>query len=267
MVLVTIGLFLSLSTLVAAGGGPDAYGYVFRDSSDPDGPTFLPQDISGTGTPISLSDDWVSGNIPIGFTFNFYGTDYTDVRVSSNGFLIVPPGSEDGCCVGDPIPTNTPPNGVIAGWWEDLSTEQGGTIHYQTLGAAPNRTFIVQFTNVAHMHPSVDDYNPVTMWFKLFEGSNNIEVHYEAAPTGDSGTHSAGIENQDGTIGLQYYLGDGPLTTPVAVLYRAPPVPKSVGGATFTMGLSSVLFVLIGAVALCGLGLLGGSWAVSRRAS
>ena len=75
----------------------------------------------------------------------------------------------------------------------------------------------------------------MTLQYKLFETTNVIEVHYQAAPC-DGGTHSAGIENQNGTVGLQYYLGTAALTTPLALRYtpdgarsrlRPPPPPRS----------------------------------------
>ena len=48
---------------------------------------------------------------------------------------------------------------------------------------------------------------------------NIIEVHYENAPS-DGFSHSAGIENQDGTIGTQYFFGSDALNTPLAVRYE-----------------------------------------------
>ncbi len=83
-----------------------------------------------------------------------------------------------------------------AGWWS--------AVYYETMGVAPNQVFIVQFTDIQHFSSG----NPVTMQYKLFEADNAIEVHYLAAPS-DGGTHSAGIENQDGSLGTQYYLGTG----------------------------------------------------------
>ena len=44
-------------------------------------------------TTLSLSDDQVSAAIPIGFPFLFYGNTYTDIYVSSNGFVTFNPGS------------------------------------------------------------------------------------------------------------------------------------------------------------------------------
>ena len=44
------------------------------------------EDISGTGTPLALTDD-STASFPIGFTFDYYGGAYTSFFVSSNGFL------------------------------------------------------------------------------------------------------------------------------------------------------------------------------------
>jgi len=170
------------------------------------------EDISTSGTPITLTDDSLA-QFPIGFSFDFYGTAYTDFWVSSNGFLSAT-GDSNGCCSGQALPNTSIPNGVIAGWWEDMNPSLGGTVHYQTLGSAPNRYAIVQFTNIQHYGGG----NAQTVQYKLYEGSNVIEVHYQAAPS-DGGTHSAGIENQDGTVGLQFYYGTVGLTTPEAVRY------------------------------------------------
>ena len=35
---------------------------------------------------VTLSDDAMTGTLPIGFTFNFFGTNYTQFEISSNGF-------------------------------------------------------------------------------------------------------------------------------------------------------------------------------------
>jgi filamentous hemagglutinin family protein len=179
-------------------------------------PTFNFQDISATGTFISLLDDEVSGAIPLGFSFSFFGTDYTNVYVSSNGFITVLPAQSDGCCSGQPLPTlptaGFPPAGVIAAWWEDFNLPQGN-IRYQTLGTPGSRTFITQYTNVPHYLGGPQ----VTWQIKLFEGSNNIEVHYPNAAT-DGGIHSAGIDNPTGTIGNQFYLGTAALPANTAVL-------------------------------------------------
>ena len=75
------------------------------------------------------------------------------------------------------------------------------------------------------------------MQYKLFEADNAIEVHYLAAPS-DGGTHSAGIENQDGSLGTQYYLGTAALTTPLAVRYALTTVQEAMASDTATVNIS-----------------------------
>ncbi|MCP4710705.1 MAG: hypothetical protein GY869_18935, partial [Planctomycetes bacterium] len=73
-------------------------------------------------------------------------------------------------------------------------------------------------------------YNgPRTTWqIKLFEGSNDIEVQYQTAPT-NGGTHSAGIENSDGSSGIQYYYGNLAIPDETALLYSYTPFSDSDG--------------------------------------
>ena len=104
----------------ADSGGPDTFGYLFIDSNEPGGPAFNFEDISGTGTPVSLSDDRMSGANPIGFTFEYYGINYTSAYISSNGFISFLAAQSHGCCSGRPIPSFGNPDAIIAGWWEDL---------------------------------------------------------------------------------------------------------------------------------------------------
>ncbi|WP_434686317.1 filamentous hemagglutinin N-terminal domain-containing protein [Pseudanabaena minima] len=191
-------------------------------------PTFNFQDISGTGTFIPLGDDQVSGAIPLGFSFGFFGTNYTNVYVSSNGFITVLPAQSSGCCSGQALPSTGGPNGVIAAWWEDFNVPQGN-IRYQTLGTSGSQTFITQYTNVPHFLGV-----PVTWQIKLFEGSNNIEVHYPNAVS-DGGTHSAGIENQTGTIGNQFYRGTAGIPANTAVAYSNIIIP-TVSAGTIAVG-------------------------------
>lgn len=61
--------FLAAPFVSADTGGPDAFGYTFIDSDEPAGPAFDWTDISGTGTPLGLSDD--SFFYPVNLPFDF----------------------------------------------------------------------------------------------------------------------------------------------------------------------------------------------------
>ncbi len=215
--------WVSMSQADALTGGPDSYGMRFIDSTEGGGPVYFFEDISTTGTGVALSDDQMSGAIPLGFTFNFYGADYTEVYISSNGFLSVLSGQSNGCCTGQPLPAIDATNGTISAWWGDLypgGAPGGIGVRHQTLGTAPSRRFIVQFTNVPHCCSLYPTNAAGTFQFKLFESSNLIEIHYDTAlANANPRNYSAGIEDTTGTIGLQYYLSTGSLATPLAVRY------------------------------------------------
>ncbi|GBL34776.1 hyalin [Filimonas sp.] len=150
----------------------------------------------GTATAIALDDDELSGAISIGFSFLFYGNSYTQLYISSNGFISFDP------AVGNSynaqlIPDASSPNNLIAGFWQDLDPWYGGTITYQTKGSAPNRRMLVTFTNINHYGGS----NPVTFQIKLYEATGIIEIHSLSCPS-FGGNHTQGIENANGTIAL-----------------------------------------------------------------
>ncbi|TRX48571.1 T9SS type A sorting domain-containing protein [Fulvivirga sp. M361] len=143
---------------------------------------------------INLTRGDVKGPIPIGFTFNFYGENYTEVYIGSAGFITFLPYQKDGCCEGQTIPNPSSPNGLIAGYWEDYVPERGGSISYQTLGNAPNRIFVVQYADIKHNYGQ----NPeVSFQIQLFEGANTIEIHCLDC-TSDGDEHTQGIESQSG---------------------------------------------------------------------
>ena len=103
--------------------------------------------VSGTGTPVTLTDEQVSGALPIGFTFNFFGNNYTDFRIGSNGFITFE-SSPAGCCSGQNIPNTNTPNNLIALAWDNLNPAAGGSINYFTTGTAPNRKLIVNYVGI-----------------------------------------------------------------------------------------------------------------------
>src|SRR5262249_48961526 len=69
-------------------GGPDASGSRWSASSEPDGPVYQWVDIVQPANAIALSgDEAVSAQLPLGFSFPYYGHRYTQVRVCTNGYL------------------------------------------------------------------------------------------------------------------------------------------------------------------------------------
>ncbi len=83
----------------------------------------------------------------IGFTFNFFGNNYTQVYVTTNGLMkfgtTTPNNEYNNAC----IPNTATPNNFIAGYWDDnyftYSGCSAGYWTYGTTGTAPNRIFTV----------------------------------------------------------------------------------------------------------------------------
>lgn len=135
-------------------------------------PNFV--DISSTGTSVlANADDQVAAG-PLGFSFKFYGVDYTSSNISSNGFISFTYLSS-GCCSGLPLPT-TVMDTLIAPWWTDLyvNTADGSKILYQTIGAPGSQKFVVEFSNVEYSGGGPKS----TFEIILDQATNNIELQY-----------------------------------------------------------------------------------------
>jgi hypothetical protein len=101
-------------------GGPDAFGYRWLDSDESGGPTFAWEDITGTGDLLALTgDDATSAPIDMGISFPFYGSSFTQVRVSTNGFLSFTDASTE--FGNQPLPNSGGPANLVAPFWDDLN--------------------------------------------------------------------------------------------------------------------------------------------------
>lgn len=126
-------------------------------------------------------DDDITNLIPIGFTFNYGGTNYTQLRIQTNGRLQFTSafcgyGTETvGTSTTPPtypfnFPTGLPssiavPNMAnmirIYGGDFDLApaTQGSGTVYYATVGTAPNRQFIVTWRNLKEWNNGTTLFN------------------------------------------------------------------------------------------------------------
>jgi hypothetical protein len=149
---------------------------------------------------VPLNDDELSGALPIGFTFNFYGIDKTDFYISSNGFVSFDPFAGSGCCTGQLLPNPFSPNDLIAISWEDFYPPFGGTIGYFTTGSAPYRRLIIDYSGIGHFS---NGNNPITGQIILNETYNTVEIHTTSFSTDNDlfAGETQGIENATGTEG------------------------------------------------------------------
>lgn len=121
-------------------------------------------------------DDSYAGPFPIGFEFTYWGKTHTNFYASTNGLLqfASPTSSYTNSC----LAANSLPSTIFA-YWDDLRTDVSGqisgTIHYDTVGEAPNRKLIVQWTNMYFFGSNL----PMgTFQAVLSEGSNTVALNY-----------------------------------------------------------------------------------------
>ncbi len=190
-------------------GGPDSFGYVWRDSDDPLGPVFDWTDISGIGTPVAGldSDDENIGPVPIGFPFSFYGNTFTTVRVGTNGFLTFD--STLTAVTNQALPNSgsSVPTNLLAAFWENLHFRGAVRAHYHNDGSR----FIVQFTDVDR--DATNQLSHLTFQVILHPNGRIVyQYHTMDSPVLDSAT--IGIQNGAKNDGLTVvfnadYVHDG----------------------------------------------------------
>ena len=207
-------------------GGPDAFGYTWIDSDEPGGPAFVWNDISATGTAVTLTDD-SSVDVALPFSFSFYGALQSTVRIGSNGFLAF--GGTANPFTNAAIPTAAAPNNLVAGFWDDLNPSDGGTIHHQA-GAG---TFTVQYTNVPRF--AADGF----VTFQIVLNQDGTMRFYYNSMVGTMNSASIGIEDGAGAVGLQVAFNTAYVHDAMAVLIQAlPPPTASVTPPSLTFNLS-----------------------------
>ena len=155
-------------------------------------PTYTPQNTGGTVIP--SSDDATHGPFNIGFTFAFFGNNYTQFYVGSNGWIGFSAGQTTGYTA-QFIPNAGSPKNTILADWEDLYPGSAN-IYYQTIGTAPNRKLVVSFNNVPHYGCRS---NLHTFQFVLYETTNVIDINTVNKPLCGSNNATQGLVNSAGT--------------------------------------------------------------------
>jgi hypothetical protein len=157
-------------------------------------PTYNTATAFNVGTVVPSSDDVTHGPFNIGFTFNFFGNNYTQFYIGSNGWIGFTPGQTTGYTAAY-IPNAGSPKNVIMADWEDLFPGSAN-IYYTTIGTAPNRKLVVNFNAVPHYGCRS---NLHTFQFVLHETTNVIDVNYASKPLCAGNNATAGLVNIDNT--------------------------------------------------------------------
>lgn len=161
--------------------------------------------LPGTVIPLNIDDRWSDVyNLP--FQFCFFGNNYTQFIVSSNGQLSFNINQANtfnpwGFAAVAPLPNPAFPsahNSIMAPYHDILPT-QLGIMSYNTFGVAPNRVFVVSW-NASPMFSCTNLL--ATQQIALYETTNVIETYIANKPLcagWNSGRAIHGIQNNGGT--------------------------------------------------------------------
>lgn len=202
-------------------GGPDLFGYKWMDSDDPNGPVYEWNDIAATGTQVtswtptgtmSATDEGYAGPLNLGFNFKYYGNPKSQIYISTNGLLTFSAITSN-IYSNTNIPNSATPNEIICPFWDDLDAKAPGTVHYKQDG---NR-FIIQWTNYQR-YSGTASYT----WQVVIYSSGKIMFYFKEM-SGTLNGATTGIENGDGTTGLQMAYNANYLKNNLAVKLAAEP--------------------------------------------
>lgn len=211
--------------------GPDAHGYYIYDSEDLGYNLALPYDwfeidpdFGGNGTSLGMSDNGngtpqgqQSAHVDLPFIFTFYGVDYDEITISTNGWIGFGD-SELESFRNYPLPGAGGPSPMLAVFWDDLKTANGGQV-YKYID--PNNQYVViEWSGMV----TYDENSSETFQAILYDsltptGDDEILLQYKDFNNTSNGNYQSytpihgcyatiGIENHLGNIGLQYTFDD-----------------------------------------------------------
>ncbi|WP_456391518.1 PA14 domain-containing protein [Nitratifractor sp.] len=201
-----IVLFLLLSTLIRAdlaylarSTGPSLTGSAqgFETVNND-----FQQDYQRSSLPL---DDALDEHVPIGFSFPFNGSSYTELIISSNGVIYFRPGgafnnnNERSVAAhynNRQLNTNSGSNyampDALFPYWDDLNPYAGGKIKYGTVGSGAGEHFVVSWEDVPHYYDS-GSYSFQVALYK----DGTIIYRYDKNSDADGYSATIGVKEDD----------------------------------------------------------------------
>ena len=211
--------------------GPDSYGYYMYDNEDIDyllAPTYNWIEIDdregGPGTHLSALSDGGDNQddvqtVTLPFTFTFYGQDYNQISICSNGWIAMGQTSLESFR-NYTMPGVGGPAAMIAVFWDDLKTSNGGRVY--TWYDQIEKKFYVEWSGVRTYQNNTSEtfqavlYDP--SYYTTPTGDGEILLQYKDFNNTSYGSYSwdqihgdyctIGIEDHSMTDGLQYTFND-----------------------------------------------------------
>jgi len=178
---------------------PDDFGYIWRNDEEAM-VVYDWIDITETGERLrNVRDDWNSGALDMGWTFEFYGQEFNSIRACSNGFASFTSASTAYSPFN--IPRQAEPYNLLAVQWLDLNPAEGGNIYFFT--DEDEEITIVSWIDIPRYGAGGGDQQT----FQLILSGDGV-IKYQYADGNAPGANSAiGIQNRDGSDGLKVHWG------------------------------------------------------------
>lgn len=215
-------MLASLTVHAAPDPCSDSFGYRCEDKTS----NFVPT----TAAPLALTDGQNPQQVTLAFPFKFYGQTYERAWVSTNGFISF--SSATDALQPRSIPDNTEPNGAIYAFWNELIIDlTTSKIAVETRGVAPERVMVFEWYNARLRERYAE--NRISAQILLHEATGEILLQYsgidESSASDNGSIAGIGIENQTGTVGIQYSNGMPVLSNGLAIRFIPPPPPDTAG--------------------------------------
>jgi PKD repeat protein len=240
LLLTLVSLTISLSAQTS--GGPDSYGYTWKNSSHATNPpVFKWVDITTKGTLVTgLSDDNVVGPFNLSTSFHFYWYNISKFWIGSNGYV-----SFAGDNIASPFPVSIPLTGGANNWVAPLLadlifTGTGNTARCYRYTNADS--ICISYIDVPFWENSTTGYTGSNSFqIILSRRDSSITFNYLKTISGNitSLDDAVGIENITGSLGLQTFIDALPPDTFCIKYYYPKTVTYSVTDAGLNWNMNS----------------------------
>jgi len=180
--------------------------------------------------PTTVYGDDQTGRLPLPFPFPFFGVDYQQLFIASNGYLAFADEFIGWSTSYDiPIPNPDLPNAAIYALWQDLWVVDAAHVDYEALESNGQQVLVVEYAGV----PRLAETEGADFEVKLWE-DGTIDLLYgatiDAVGGGDGAT--IGIEDGEGRDGLMYSHDASVLEPETALRYHVVPTGIVSGAVT-----------------------------------
>ncbi len=156
---------------------------------------------------LGLTDDSWSGWLALPFTFRFYGIDYTEFGINSNGMITL--FQESTSPINLPIPYAVGASGFIAWFWDDLDPSNSApgetSIQY---GLNDEGNFVITFTRYPVKDADANGWITAQVVLYNDDSEDNDRILFQYEDHGSSmplDSCTIGIESHSGLEGIQYH--------------------------------------------------------------